>query len=69
VDTILAFLKAALGIFIVMALWYGWMSWVRRKSGARKDHDVLEHMVDSCAGCQNQGTCLTRKERHRHESA
>lgn len=67
-ETIFAFLKAALGIFVVMAAWFAWMSYVRRKSGCRGDRDVLEHMTEGCAGCRNQGQCHNRKEHH-HEPA
>ncbi len=67
-ETIFGFLKAALGIFVVMAAWFLWNAYVGRKSGCRGDHDVLEHMTEGCAGCKNQGHCHNRKEHH-HESA
>ncbi len=63
-----AFLRAALAFFLIMGAWFLWMSYVRRKSGLRRDQDVLEDMTHGCAGCQNQGRCQSKKEEH-HEPA
>jgi hypothetical protein len=69
-ETILTFLKTALGIFVAMALWFLWMTYVRRRSGCRRDSDVLEHMLHGCAGCQGEGACHNRKaEEEHHELA
>lgn len=59
-ETLIAVLKTALAFFIVMAFWFLWMTYVRRKSGARSDQDVLEHMT-KCAGCRNSENCHNRK--------
>jgi hypothetical protein len=69
-ETILTVLKTALGFFIAMAMWFLWMKYVRRRSGCRRDQDVLEYMAHGCAGCQGQGACHTRKaEEEYHEPA
>ena len=59
-EILTAALKTTLAFFIVMALWFLWMTYVRRKSGAPGDQDVLEHMT-KCAGCQNSEKCHNRK--------
>jgi hypothetical protein len=69
-ETIVTLLKTALGFFLVLAAWFVWMSYVRRRSGLRRDRDVLEHMTHGCAGCQNQGRCQNPKaEEEHHEPA
>lgn len=69
-ETMVMFLRTALAFFLILAAWFLWMSYVRLKSGARRDKDVLEHMTHSCAGCQNQGRCKTKKvEEEHHELA
>jgi hypothetical protein len=69
-ETIFAILKTAGAIFAVMALWFLWMTFVRRRSGCRRDGDVLEHMTHGCAGCQGGGACHNRKvEEEPHELA
>jgi hypothetical protein len=69
-ETIISFARAFPAFFLVMSAWFLWMSYVRLKSGARPDKDVLEHMTGSCAGCQNQGRCKTKKvEEEHHELA
>lgn len=67
-ETIVALLRASLAFFLVIGGWFLWMSYVRRRSGMRRDRDVLEHMTHGCAGCQNQGRCQSKKEEH-HELA
>jgi hypothetical protein len=67
-ETILSALKAAAAIFVVMALWFLWMTYVRRRSGCRRDRDVLEHMTQGCAGCRGADACHSRKaEEEKHE--
>jgi len=59
-EFLIAALKTTFAFFIVMALWFLWMTYVRHKSGARSDQDVLEHMT-KCAGCRNNEKCRSRK--------
>jgi hypothetical protein len=69
-ETMVMLLRAVLAFFLVLAGWFLWMSYVRRKSGLRRDKDVLEHMTHSCSGCQNQGRCHNKKtEEEHHELA
>ncbi len=65
-ETITALLRTALGIFLVLGAWFLWMTYVRRKSGCRRDRDVLEHMTHGCAGCQGGGACHNRKADEEH---
>ena len=65
-ETMIALLNTVLAFFLVMAGWFLWMSYVRKKAGARRDHDVLEHMTHGCAGCQGQGRCHNRKAGEEH---
>ena len=58
---LLDLLKAVAGIFVLMAGWFLWMTFVRRASGCGRNQDVLEYMAHGCAGCKNQSTCLKRK--------
>lgn len=67
-DVMVALMRAVLAFFLVLAGWFLWMSYVRRKSGVPRDKDVLEHMTHGCAGCKNQGRCHSKKEEH-HEPA
>ena len=69
-ETLLAVLKTAAGLFLVLAACFAWMWYVRRNSGCRKDGDVLEHMAHGCAGCKGDGACHNRNvEEEHHELA
>jgi hypothetical protein len=68
-EIVVSVLKAVGAIFSVMALWFLWMTYVRRRSGCRADKDVLEHMTHGCTGCQG-GVCHQREaEEEHHELA
>lgn len=69
-EIIISLVRAVLAFFLILSAWFLWMSYVRLKSGARRDKDVLEHMTHSCGGCKNQGRCQSKKvEEEHHELA
>jgi hypothetical protein len=66
---LLAVLKAAAGMFIVLGIWLGVQNFVRRKSGCGRDRDMLDFMLHGCGGCSNNANCIKRrKDGEHHES-
>ena len=65
-ETVISALDTALGIFVALALWFLFMSFVRRRSGCRGDKDVLEFMTHGCAGCKGDGACSKNKSEREH---
>jgi acyl-CoA synthetase (AMP-forming)/AMP-acid ligase II len=57
--SLLPFLKAIGGIFIVLSAWLGLQAYVRKQAGARKDQDMLEFMAHGCGGCDHASSCTT----------
>jgi hypothetical protein len=61
-------LKAAAGMFIVMSLWLGIQTFMRRRSGCGRDQDMLDFMLHGCGGCAGSGICTRkRKDGEHHE--
>lgn len=56
-DAFLNFLKAAIGMLVVLGAWAVWQTLVRRRSGRGPLEDVNEHMTHGCAGCTGSGAC------------
>jgi hypothetical protein len=48
------------GMFLVMSVWIGIQSYVRKRSGGRPDHDVLDYMAHGCGSCVRGQTCRNR---------
>ncbi len=65
-ETILSVLEAAAAMFVVLGLWLLWLAYVGRKSGCRRDRDVLEYMTHGCAGCQGAGPCHQQEAEEEH---
>ena len=66
------FLKATVGMAVVMTAWFGMQALVRRAGGRPAQEDVLGHLAHGCCGeCSNAGQCDKQdKERnHHHEPA
>lgn len=68
-EPILNVLIAALGMAVVLGLWYVLQMYLRYKSGCGKDRDLLEFMAHGCAGCKGPGTCHSGPEKEHHHEA
>ena len=60
------FLKVSAAFFMVLAVWVGFQSFVRKHTPCGKDRDVLEFMLGGCGRCANRGTCEFYAKRQRH---
>jgi hypothetical protein len=68
-EPILNVLIAALGMAVVLGLWYVLQMYLRYKSGCGKDRDLLEFMAHGCAGCKGPGTCHSDPAKEHHHEA
>lgn len=76
-EAVLQLAVAAAGIFLIVGFWIAVQGFVRKRSGGRPDHDVLDFMAHGCGSCVRGETCTNRmrsaglnsgKEHGRHES-
>jgi hypothetical protein len=51
---------AVTGMFIVLGTWVVVQGYVRKRSGCRADHDVLDFMAHGCGSCIRGATCRNR---------
>ena len=65
-ETLLSIAKAAGATFVVLSIWYVYLTLVRRKSGCQRDTDVLEYMTHGCAGCKGDGACRRKETQEEH---
>ena len=69
-ETLFNLVRAIVGMAVVMVLWFGIQTFVRRRSGCGANQDVLDFMKHGCAGCKGNGACHNRgKEEKHHELA
>lgn len=54
---LLAILKAVLGVFILMAVWFGVQQYIRKRTRLGPELDVLEDMTHGCGCCHNSEFC------------
>ena len=67
-ETLLSIGKTVGATFVVLSIWYLYLSLVRRKSGCRRDADLLEYMTHGCAGCKGDGACRRKEaQEEQHE--
>jgi len=60
-DAVWNLVSAVAGFFIVMSLWLGIQTFIRRRSGCGQDRDPLDFMLKGCGGCANRATCSRKK--------
>jgi hypothetical protein len=54
-------LNVAAGFFVVLSIWLGIQTFVRRRTSCGRDRDMLDFMLNGCGGCANRATCTKRK--------
>ena len=59
-DAIVQLLTAATGMFAILGGWIAIQGFVRKGSGCRPDHDVLDYLAHGCASCVRGQTCENR---------
>lgn len=59
-DALQQFAVAVTGMFLVMGFWLLLQGYIRRRSGCRADHDVLDFMAHGCGSCVKGQTCKNR---------
>jgi hypothetical protein len=65
-ETVFSFLKAIVGMAVVLVIWFAIQTFVRRRSGCGSNQDVLDFMKHGCAGCQGSGACHNRAKEEKH---
>ena len=59
-DALTQLATVSAGLFLVLGFWMSLQAFVRKGSGCRSDHDVLDYMAHSCGGCEKGQTCRNR---------
>jgi hypothetical protein len=59
-ETAVQLVEAVAGMFAVLGLWILIQNFVRKRSGCRADHDVLDFMAHGCGSCVRGETCRNR---------
>jgi len=59
-DAALQLVVISTGLFLTLGFWLIVQNTVRKRSGCRSDHDVLDFMAHGCASCINGQTCKNR---------
>ncbi|HXJ42411.1 MAG TPA: hypothetical protein VNH18_24230 [Bryobacteraceae bacterium] len=62
-EALVQLVVAVAGTFVVFGSWLGLQGFVRRKSGCRPDHDVLDFMAHGCGSCIRGETCKNRMKK------
>jgi len=66
-ETLVHVVSTSVGIFVALAVWFGIQGYVRRRSGCRRDRDVLEFMAHGCAGCKGGEACHSKQGEEKHQ--